>query len=47
MGDRSKANLPLEGIGRHELDAKYFNTGAEHLRSLDDVREGDKIAGTA
>jgi NitT/TauT family transport system substrate-binding protein len=47
LWDRSKASLAVKGIAAMSSMPMYLNTRAEHLRSLDDVKEGDKIAVTA
>jgi sulfonate transport system substrate-binding protein len=47
LWDRSKASLAVKSIAAMSTMPMYLNTRAEHLRSLDDLKEGDKIAVTA
>lgn len=47
LWDRSKASVAVKSIAAMSSIPMYLNTRAEHLRSLDDVKQGDKIAITA
>jgi NitT/TauT family transport system substrate-binding protein len=47
LWDRSKASLAVKSIAAMSTMPMYLNTRAEHLRSIDDLKEGDKIAVTA
>jgi NitT/TauT family transport system substrate-binding protein len=47
LWDRSKSTLAVKGIAAMSSMPMYLNTRAEHLRSIDDVKDGDKIAVTA
>jgi len=47
LWDRTRANMNVKGVAAMSSMPMYLNTRAEHLRSLDDLKEGDKIAVTA
>ncbi len=47
LWDRTTKSLGVKGVAAMTSLPMYLNTRAEHLRSVDDVREGDKIAVTA
>jgi len=47
LWDRTKGNMNVKGVAAMSSMPMYLNTRAEHLRSLDDIKEGDKIAVTA
>jgi NitT/TauT family transport system substrate-binding protein len=46
LWDRTKDSLGVKGAAAITSLPMYLNTRAEHLESLDDLREGDKIAVT-
>jgi NitT/TauT family transport system substrate-binding protein len=47
LWDRTKGNAGVKGVAAMSSMPMYLNTHAEHLRSLDDIREDEKIAITA
>lgn len=47
LWDRTRDSANVTGVAAMTSLPMYLNTKAPHLRSLDDVREGDKIAVTA
>ena len=47
LWDRTKGSLDVKGAAAMTSLPMYLNTRAEHLRSVDDLRDGDKIAVTA
>ena len=47
LWDRSKTGMNVKSVAAMSSMPMYLNTRAEHLRSLDDIKEGDKIAVTA
>ena len=47
LWDRTRDSLGVAGVAAMTSLPMYLNTHAEHLRSVDDLREGDKIAVTA
>src|ERR1035437_253611 len=47
LWDRTKGNSGVKGVAAMSSMPMYLNTHAEHLRSLDDIREDEKIAITA
>ncbi len=47
LWDRTKGNAGVKGVAAMSSIPMYLNTHAEHLRSLDDIREDEKIAITA
>ena len=47
LWDRTRGNINVKGVAAMSSMPMYLNTRAEHLRSLDDIRDGDKIAVTA
>jgi NitT/TauT family transport system substrate-binding protein len=46
LWDRTTGSIGVKGVAGITSLPMYLNTRAEHLKSLDDVREGDKIAVT-
>lgn len=44
LWDRTRDSLDVRGVAAITSLPMYLNTQADHLKSLDDVREGDKIA---
>lgn len=47
LWDRTRSSVQVRGVAAMTSLPMYLNTRAEHLRSLDDVTETDKIAVTA
>lgn len=47
LWDRTRDSLGVAGVAAMTSLPMYLNTHAAHLRSVDDLREGDKIAVTA
>ncbi|MQA28997.1 MAG: ABC transporter substrate-binding protein [Luteitalea sp.] len=47
LWDRTTGSLEVKGVAAMTSLPMYLNTRAEHLRTLDDVRETDRIAVTA
>jgi NitT/TauT family transport system substrate-binding protein len=47
LWDRTRGNLNVKGVVAMSSIPMYLNTRAERLRSIDDIREGEKIAVTA
>jgi NitT/TauT family transport system substrate-binding protein len=47
LWDRTKGNAGVKGVAAMSTMPMYLNTHSEHLRSLDDIREDEKIAVTA
>jgi NitT/TauT family transport system substrate-binding protein len=47
LWDRTRSSAAVKGVAAIAALPMYLNTRSEHLRSLDDVRAGDKIAVTA
>lgn len=47
LWDRTKGNAGVKGVAAMSAMPMYLNTHAEHLRTLDDIREDEKIAVTA
>ena len=47
LWDRTRDSLRVTGVAAITSLPMYLNTRAEHLRTLDDLRDGDKIAVTA
>src|SRR5688572_5689509 len=47
LWDRTRDSLRVTGVAAITSLPMYLNTRAPHLRTLDDLREGDKIAVTA
>lgn len=47
LWDRTRGSLDVRGVAALTSLPMYLNTRAEHLRSLEDLREQDKIALTA
>ena len=47
LWDRTRDSLRVGGVAAMTSLPMYLNTRADHLRSLDDLRESDKIAVTA
>jgi NitT/TauT family transport system substrate-binding protein len=47
LWDRTRDSVRVAGVAAMTSLPMYLNTTSDHLRSLDDVREGDKIAVTA
>jgi NitT/TauT family transport system substrate-binding protein len=47
LWDRTRGSLDVSGVAAITSLPMYLNTRAEHLKSVDDLREGDKIAVTA
>jgi NitT/TauT family transport system substrate-binding protein len=46
LWDRTRGSLDVRGVAAITSLPMYLNTRADHLRSIDDVRDGDKIAVT-
>lgn len=44
LWDRTRDSIAVKGVAAITSLPMYLNTRADHLQSLDDVREGDKIA---
>jgi NitT/TauT family transport system substrate-binding protein len=47
LWDRTKGNANVKGVAAMSTMPMYLNTRAEHLKTLDDIKDGDKIAVTA
>ena len=47
LWDRTRDSLGVAGVAAMTSLPMYLNTHADHLQTLDDLREGDKIAVTA
>lgn len=47
LWDRTKGKGDVKGVAAMSTMPMYLNTSAAHLKKLDDVKEGDKIAVTA
>ena len=47
LWDRTRGNLDVRGVAAVSALPMYLNTRAAHLESIDDIREGDRIAVTA
>jgi sulfonate transport system substrate-binding protein len=47
LWDRTKGNINVKGVAAMSSIPMYLNTRAEHLRTLDDIRPGDKMAVTS
>ena len=47
LWDRTRGSVAVKGLAAMASLPMYLNTTAEHLRTLDDLSEGDKIAVTA
>jgi NitT/TauT family transport system substrate-binding protein len=47
LWDRTRDTLAVKGVAAMTSLPMYLNTRADHLRSIDDLRDGDKIAVTA
>ncbi|MDO8878206.1 MAG: ABC transporter substrate-binding protein [Pseudolabrys sp.] len=47
LWDRTKGKGDVKGVAAMSTMPMYLNTSAEHLKKLDDLKEGDKIAVTA
>jgi NitT/TauT family transport system substrate-binding protein len=47
LWDRTRDSLGVAGVAAMTSLPMYLNTHADHLRTIDDLREGDKIAVTA
>src|SRR6188768_3241192 len=47
LWDRTRGNADVRGVAAMASLPMYLNTTAEHLRSLDDLTERDKIAVTS
>ena len=47
LWDRTQGGVAVKGLAAMASLPMYLNTTAEHLRTLDDLTEGDKIAVTA
>jgi NitT/TauT family transport system substrate-binding protein len=47
LWDRTRGSLDVRGVAAMTSLPMYLNTRAEHLRSLEDLRDGDRIAVTA
>ena len=47
LWDRTRGNMNVKGVAAMSSMPMYLNARAPHLRSLDDLKEGDKIAVTA
>ena len=47
LWDRTRDSLGVAGVAAMTSLPMYLNTHADHLRTVDDLREGDKIAVTA
>jgi NitT/TauT family transport system substrate-binding protein len=47
LWDRTRDSIGVAGVAAMTSLPMYLNTRASHLRTLDDLREGDKIAVTA
>jgi NitT/TauT family transport system substrate-binding protein len=47
LWDRTKGKGDVKGVAAMSTMPMYLNTRAEHLKKLDDIKQGDKIAVTA
>jgi len=47
LWDRTRGSLDVRGVAAVSALPMYLNTRAEHLRTIDDIRQGDRIALTA
>ena len=47
LWDKTKGNAGVKGVAAMSSIPMYLNTHADHLRTLDDIREDEKIAVTA
>lgn len=47
LWDRTKGNANVKGVAAMSTMPMYLNTRAEHLKTIDDLKDGDKIAVTA
>lgn len=47
LWDRTRGNIAVKGVAAMSSIPMYLNTRAEHLRKVDDIRPGDKMAVTA
>ncbi len=47
LWDRTKGNIDVKGVAAMSSIPMYLNTRAEHLRTLDDLKPGDKMAVTS
>jgi NitT/TauT family transport system substrate-binding protein len=47
LWDRTRDSAKVMGVAAIASLPMYLNTGSEHLKKLDDIREGDKIAMTS
>jgi NitT/TauT family transport system substrate-binding protein len=47
LWDRTRQSVKVSGVAAMTSLPMYLNTKTEHLRSVDDLREGDKVAVTA
>ena len=47
LWDRTRGNIAVKGVAAMSSIPMYLNTRAEHLRQVDDIRLGDKMAVTA
>ena len=47
LWDRTKGNAGVKGVAAMSSMPMYLNTHADHLRTLDDIRDEEKIAVTA
>jgi sulfonate transport system substrate-binding protein len=47
LWDRTRGNIAVKGVAAMSSIPMYLNTRAEHLRKVEDLRPGDKMAVTA
>jgi NitT/TauT family transport system substrate-binding protein len=47
LWDRTKGNIEVKGVAAMSSIPMYLNTRAAHLRALDDLKAGDKMAVTS
>jgi NitT/TauT family transport system substrate-binding protein len=47
LWDRTRGNIAVKGVAAMSSIPMYLNTRAEHLRKVDDIEPGDKMAVTA
>jgi len=47
LWDRTRGNIEVKGVAAMSSIPMYLNTRAEHLRALDDLKPGDKMAVTS
>lgn len=47
LWDRTRGNANVKGVAAMSTMPMFLNTRAEHLKTIDDLRDGDKIAVTA